>query len=94
MEKIKEYEQKQFDLIGISDLRFKNEYKALKDIGAYTIKTVRPSYQIDQNMHQSEVDLDDITDWDVSIVTDNVDEVRDMAKVFTEHEILPLGELV
>ena len=94
MEKIKEYERQGYDLVGVSDLRFQNEYVALKKIGAYTIKTVRPSYQIEQNAHQSEVDLDYITDWDVSVVTDDVNEVRKMAKIFTKHEIIPQGELV
>lgn len=87
MEELKCSEGDGYDLVGVSDLRFKNEYAALKNIGAYTIKTVRPSYQIDQNGHQSEVDLDEIEDWNLMIVTDDVDNVILAAKEFTETDL-------
>lgn len=85
LEKVKEADLEGYDIIGVSDLRFKNEYKALKDIGAICVKTIRKNHKgITLNGHQSEVDLDKIKDWDMICSAKNVKKVNKIAKKFTK----------
>lgn len=90
-ERLKVYESEGYDLVGISDLRFKNEYKFLRDSGAFTVKVVRLGYEnIDESTHQSEVDLDDIDDWDLICKAESgsVYKVSEIAQEFTQTKIL------
>lgn len=49
----------------ISDLRFKNEAKGIRDAGGYLIRVERPGRpSISNANHPSEIDLDDWEDWD------------------------------
>lgn len=91
MEKIKEAENNGYDIFGISDLRFKNEYKALKDIGAFTVKMIRIGHKgIDESTHQSEIDLDDVDDWDLicEAADGDVYKVNEVAQEFTYKNLL------
>jgi len=63
-----------------TDVRFKNEFeylKSRKDFPVFLIRVVRPGFSIVENAHASEIDLDGITDWDYTIVANNLDELLD-----------------
>jgi hypothetical protein len=63
-----------------TDLRFRNEFeylKSKKDFPVFLIRVVRPGFSIVENAHASETDLDGITDWDYTIVANNLDELLD-----------------
>ncbi len=53
----------------ITDVRFPNEAKAIKDRGGILIKVVRPETDILAGDHESETALDNYKDWD--LVLDN-----------------------
>jgi hypothetical protein len=63
----------------IPDLRFKNEYQELKKLKSYMIKVIK--YDVIDNYHNSENDLNDITEWDAIIINSGsmqelIDQVR------------------
>ena len=89
MQKILEHQDLGYDIVGCSDLRFRNEYDALKKIDALTVKTIRVGYDgINESTHQSEIDLDDIDDWNLICKAKNVLEVHDIATEFTKNYLL------
>ncbi len=62
----------------VSDLRFKNEFEALKRDKAFIIRVVRDTEKIN---HISERDLDDFNGWDVIIENNGtIDELREKIK--------------
>ncbi len=66
--------------IFVSDLRFKNEFLALKEMGFVLVKIERPEMSPEiflNKSHQSECDLDDIPDegWDYVIQNDSTKEI-------------------
>jgi hypothetical protein len=78
------------DLFVISDCRFRNELYSLKanfkDI--ITIRLERTNFisplTIEEQNHESEIDLDDENGWDYVIVASNVDEIRQQVKPIIE----------
>lgn len=54
----------------ITDVRFPNEVKAIKDAGGVVIRVNRNSIESNDN-HESETALDDYTDWDYVINNDD-----------------------
>jgi len=63
----------------IPDLRFKNEYNALKKLNSYMIKVIK--YDIIDNNHNSENDINDITEWDAIVINSGsmqelIDQIR------------------
>lgn len=78
------------DLFVISDCRFRNElysFKAIfKDI--ITIRLERTNFisplTIEQQNHESEIDLDNENGWDYKIIASNVDEIKEQLKPIIE----------
>jgi hypothetical protein len=64
----------------LSDLRFKNEFNALKKEGWFCVKIVRSSISSDILEHQSEIDLDAIDDKEWDFVVKNNDGLEDFYK--------------
>ena len=60
----------------ITDTRFPNELKAIKDYGGVTIKIVRDSGNTVGTQHISETALDNVTDWDY--VIDNTGTIEEL----------------
>ena len=79
-------EQSNRDVILITDWRFKNEAEIICDSKEYKTIKVRidrpdlivPNSEITQ--HQSEIDLDDYSDFDFSILNKSFDSLRDATK--------------
>ena len=79
-------------IIFTTDVRFENEYNAIKDYGgklwkskSVLIRVVRPgfSYKSIDNDHPSETGLDHIDDWDYKIVAENMFElIEETEKVY------------
>jgi len=67
------------------DMRFKNEYQLICDlpqkyyIDSITIRVERPGFEIDQNNHISENDLDNIEEWDYTLTTPSLDQLKRMS---------------
>lgn len=62
------------DTFVVPDLRFQNEKKFIKEIGGKVIKIIRldnPQIEAGEK-HESEVDLDNETDWDHTIINEHV----------------------
>lgn len=74
----------------ITDTRFKNEAQYVKNNGGILIKTVGDPLNVRQNSnrdlnHQSEIDLDDWTDWDEIIENDStLEELENKAKLIIQ----------
>ncbi len=64
-----EYEFEQSRWI-ITDVRFPNEAKAIKDRGGMLIKIERPRLKLSEHEHSSETALDHYTEWDIVIQND------------------------
>jgi len=60
--------------IAITDVRFGNEAKALREIGAYIVKVIRPSNGDSNDAHPSEIEMDAI-EPDASIFNDGSKEL-------------------
>ena len=76
-------EIKSEDKVIITDLRFPNEYEAVKKRGGITIRVNRPSVILDgigynSGDHPSEVALDHVTDWDY--VIDNSGTIEELVE--------------
>lgn len=70
----------------VSDTRFPNELKAIKDRNGICIKIVRPSLVSTDN-HSSETSLDHITDWDHVIINDGtIEDLIGKVKTILEQE--------
>lgn len=80
------YRESQFPNWIITDVRFKNEAKAIKDRGGIVIRINRDSLNIKENSHQSEIDLDDYefdyTIYNNSDISSLINSVRDMLIYF------------
>ncbi len=80
------------DVIFTNDLRFQNEYGAIKGykehkylrVKSIIIRVIRPDFVIPgTEYHSSETSLDHIDDWDYKIVADSLDELKKEAeKIF------------
>ena len=79
-----------YNNIIIDDLRFKNEYEAVKSRGGVTIRIERDFFSIiSNNEHQSEADLDDIQDWDYKINNSgSLEDLIEQVKVILKKENL------
>ena len=70
----------------VSDTRFENELKAIKDRNGICIKIVRPSL-VSTDSHSSETSLDHITDWDHVIINDGtIEDLVEKVKIILEQE--------
>ncbi len=70
---IQEFRDKKYDIVCIGDMRFPNEYWAMRGDAAVLLKTTRPNHTIKEDLHSSETALDHIKVWD-SICTANTSE--------------------
>lgn len=78
------------DVVFTSDLRFQNEYDAIKGyketlgVKPITIRVIRPDFVMSGTEHHpSETGLDRIDKWNYKIVADNLDELKKEAeKIF------------
>lgn len=73
---IQEFRAKKYDLVCVGDLRFPNEYWAMKKDGAILLKTTRPNYTIKEDSHSSETALDHITMWDSICIADTPEKIE------------------
>jgi hypothetical protein len=55
--------------IAITDVRFENEAKALREVGAHIIKVIRPSNKHAEDLHPSEIEMSAIGP-DASVIND------------------------
>ena len=75
----------------ITDTRFKNEAQYVRDNGGILIKIVGDPLNVRQNSnrdlnHQSEIDLDDWTDWDEIIENNStLEELENKAKLIIKN---------
>lgn len=72
----------------ITDMRFPNEYQAVKDAGGLVVRTQRDNYSISENEHSSETSLDNIQDWNFTSIANNLEEVYSNALFFTNSHII------
>lgn len=70
-----------------SDVRFKNEYEYIRNIGrnigikSVLIRVIRPGHNIDFGAeHESEIALDHIDDWDYKVVAEDLIELKKQAE--------------
>ena len=87
-QKISGYDLKQVHIL-VDDVRFMNELKMLRGLGAMMIKIVRPGYAAGGN-HASETALDEYHDWCRTILNDGtLDEyllqIKDLAGALLEN---------
>jgi hypothetical protein len=71
--KIKDWEKDRVEKIVVSDCRFPNEFKAIKDLGGFTLRVAREDYHT-PDFHESETALDGVTaDGSISAASGNID---------------------
>jgi cytidylate kinase len=83
---IKKINIEKMSLAVISDLRYKNEFQALKKDGYHLLKIVRPDNKYKVN-HISETDLDDISDNNFYIFNNDkdIDNLRKQVEKFVSN---------
>jgi hypothetical protein len=70
--------------IVVSDCRFPNEFKAIKDLGGFTLRVAREDYHT-PDFHASETALDGVeADGTISAATGNIDMLKVRADQFLE----------
>lgn len=77
---IQEFKEQNYDIVCIADMRFPNEYWAMRAAGAILLKTIRPDHAIQEDSHTSEIALDHIKVWDSICIARTVEEVETLAE--------------
>ena len=76
-----------FTKVVIPDMRFKNEVKAIKGWGGYTVKVTRPHFVVPglkrHSKHKSEKELDAYRGWNYKIVNDT-----DLLNLWTKTDVM------
>lgn len=75
-----EFKNKDYDIICIGDMRFPNEYWAMREASAILLKTIRPNHAIQEDAHSSETALDHIKVWDSICIAHTPEEVESLAE--------------
>ena len=76
------------DVAFITDMRFSNEYKVIKDSGGIVMRTHR-DVQIDETSHASENGLDNISyEWNFQSIANNLVDLKNNAVFFVYNHIL------
>jgi hypothetical protein len=76
---IKDINKHQPDLAIITDMRFQNEVKMVKQLGGYTCRVRRTGYVSNVPLHISETCLDSMTDWDYQIDAADLGQLKEQA---------------
>lgn len=77
---IQEFKDQNYDIVCIGDMRFPNEYWAMREENAILLKTIRPDYKIQEDSHTSETALDHIKVWDSICIARTPEEVEILAE--------------
>lgn len=77
---IQEFKNQNYDIVCIGDMRFPNEYWAMRAEDAILLKTIRPDHAIQEDSHASENALDNIKVWDSICIAHTPEEVEILAE--------------
>lgn len=81
---LKEMEASGVKKVVVSDCRFPNEFKAIKDLGGFTLRVAREDYHT-PDFHASETALDGVeADGTISAATGNIDMLKVRADQFLD----------
>lgn len=74
-------------IVGITDVRFKNEADFIKSMGGFVVRIHRPDTDDYTDMHSSEIDMDDYEHYDFEIYNDGTLEDLDKKVAFALEQL-------
>lgn len=81
------------DVVILSDMRFPNEAQAIRDAGGVLIKIERPSLTVCLPSTDPDMQLNDWTDWDFTVInSDTLEGFERYVEDYTKDHLIPLWE--